>query len=120
LAPAGIRVATGEQCQNRIVFKQLMASKGVHFVQVSYNDRSKYIFVRFQLLLAKKFNLPVCPHAGGVGLCQMVSHLIMFDYISVAGSLEERFCEYSAHLHEHFEDDLPMKSQNYLPPKSPG
>lgn len=120
LAPAGIRVATGEQCQNRIVFKQLMASKGVHFVQIDSCRVAGVNEIILILLLAKKFNLPVCPHAGGVGLCQMVSHLIMFDYISVAGSLEERFCEYSAHLHEHFEDDLPMKSQNYLPPKSPG
>jgi len=120
LKPTGIRVATGEQCQNRIVFKQLMASGGVHFVQIDSCRVAGVNEIILILLLAKKFNLPVCPHAGGVGLCQMVSHLIMFDFVAVAGSLDERFCEYSAHLHEHFVDELKMNGQNYMPPDQPG
>ncbi|CBY32227.1 unnamed protein product [Oikopleura dioica] len=72
------------------------------------------------LLMAAKFNLPVCPHAGGVGLCQMVAHIIMLDYIAISGEKEDRYCEYSAHLHEHFVDDLIMKGQNYMPPAAAG
>ena len=86
-----IQVATGEQCQNRIIFKQLMAAGGVHFVQIDSCRVAGINELILILLLAKKFNLPVCPHAGGVGLCQMVSHLIMFDFVSIAGSKENRW-----------------------------
>jgi L-fuconate dehydratase len=72
------------------------------------------------LLLAAKFNVPVCPHAGGVGLCEYVQHLAMIDYVCVSGSLEDRLCEYAGHLHEHFEAPVVMRHGNYIPPTSPG
>lgn len=120
LEPYGIKVATGEQCQNRIVFKQLMSQGGVHFVQIDSCRVAGLNEIILILLMAKKFNLPVCPHAGGVGLCQMVAHIIMFDFISVSGSLENRYCEYSAHLHEHFVEELKLKGQNYCLPEANG
>jgi len=120
LKETGIKVATGEQCQNRIVFKQLMAAGGVHFVQIDSCRVAGLNEIILILLLAKKFNLPVCPHAGGVGLCQMVAHIIMIDFISISASLENRYCEYSAHLHEHFEGELRLRGQNYLLPQGAG
>jgi len=120
LEPYGIKVATGEQCQNRIIFKQLMSTGGVHFVQIDSCRVAGLNEIILILLMAKKFNLPVCPHAGGVGLCQMVSHIIMFDFIAISGSLEDRYCEYSAHLHEHFVGELRLNGQNYLLPEGPG
>jgi len=120
LRPLGIAVATGEQCQNRIIFKQLMAAKALHYVQIDSCRVAGLNEIILILLMAAKFNLPVCPHAGGVGLCQMVAHIIMLDYIAISGEKEDRYCEYSAHLHEHFVDDLIMKGQNYMPPAAPG
>ena len=72
------------------------------------------------LLMAAKFNIPVCPHAGGVGLCEHVQHLSMIDYISISGSMENRIIEYVDHLHEHFIEPVIIKNGNYMPPKIPG
>jgi len=115
-----IGVATGEQCQNRIIFKQLLQAKSISFCQIdscrlgSVNENLAVI------LMAKKFNIPVCPHAGGVGLCEYVQHLAFFDYICVSATLENRVCEYVDHLHEHFETPVVIKNGRYQLPLSNG
>ncbi|XP_074132275.1 mitochondrial enolase superfamily member 1 isoform X2 [Sminthopsis crassicaudata] len=88
LAPLGIGVATGEQCQNRVIFKQLLQAEALQFLQIDSCRLGSVNENLSVLLMAKKFQIPVCPHAGGVGLCELVQHLIIFDYISVSGSLE--------------------------------
>jgi L-fuconate dehydratase len=115
-----VRVATGENCSNRILFKQLMQGGGVHFVQI---DSCRLGGVNENLavmLMAAKFCLPVCPHAGGVGLCEYVQHLSMFDYIAVSASMENRVTEYVDHLHEHFVDPVVIRNARYIPPSRPG
>uniref|UniRef100_A0A8C9U6W9 Mitochondrial enolase superfamily member 1 n=1 Tax=Scleropages formosus TaxID=113540 RepID=A0A8C9U6W9_SCLFO len=120
LAPLGIGVATGEQCHNRVMFKQLLQASALQFVQIdscrlgSVNENLAVI------LMACKFHVPVCPHAGGVGLCELVRHLILFDYISVSASLQNRMCEYVDHLHEHFKSPVVIRNACYVPPKDPG
>ncbi|XP_030635854.1 mitochondrial enolase superfamily member 1 isoform X1 [Chanos chanos] len=120
LAPLDIGVATGEQCHNRVMFKQFLQASALQFVQIdscrvgSVNENLAI------LLMACKFNVPVCPHAGGVGLCELVQHLILFDYISVSGSLQNRMCEYVDHLHEHFRSPTVIRQACYIPPKDPG
>ncbi|HEV7993092.1 MAG TPA: L-fuconate dehydratase [Gemmatimonadaceae bacterium] len=118
LAPIG--VATGEHCQNRIVFKQLMQAGAISFCQIDAARLGGVNEVLAVLLLAAKFGVPVCPHAGGVGLCEYVQHLSIFDYICVSGSLENRIIEYVDHLHEHFVDPVVMRGGRYLPPTAPG
>jgi L-fuconate dehydratase len=120
LAPAGIRVATGEHVQNRIVFKQLLQAEAVDMVQI---DACRVAGVNENLailLLAAKFGKPVCPHAGGVGLCELVQHLSVFDYVAVSGSLQDRVIEYVDHLHEHFVDPVVISRGAYRVPESPG
>ncbi len=119
-AIAPIKVATGEHCQNRVVFKQLMQSNAISFCQI---DSCRVGGVNENLaimLMAAKFKIPVCPHAGGVGLCEHVQHLSMLDYISISGSLENRIIEYVDHLHQHFKDPVRIKNGSYLPPTMAG
>jgi L-fuconate dehydratase len=118
LAPIG--VATGEHCQNRIVFKQLMQANAISFCQIDAARLGGVNEVLAVLLLAAKFGVPVCPHAGGVGLCEYVQHLSIFDFICVSGSLENRIIEYVDHLHEHFVHPVVMRGGRYLPPTAPG
>jgi L-fuconate dehydratase len=118
IAPIG--VATGEHCQNRIVFKQLLQAKAIAFCQVDACRLGGVNEVIAVLLLAAKFGVPVCPHAGGVGLCEYVQHLSMFDYVCVSGSLENRIIEYVDHLHEHFLDPVVIRDGRYMPPTAPG
>ncbi len=118
IAPIG--VATGEQCQNRVVFKQLLQLGAVSFCQIDSCRLGSVNEVLAVLLLAKKFGIPVCPHAGGVGLCEYVNHLIMIDYLCVGASLENRVAEYVDHLHEHFVHPTVVRRGRYLPPVSPG
>ncbi len=118
IAPIG--VATGEQCQNRVVFKQLLQMRAVSFCQIDSCRLGSVNEVLAVLLLAKKFGVPVCPHAGGVGLCEYVSHLIMIDFIRVGASLENRVAEYVDHLHEHFVHPTVVRGGRYLPPSCPG
>jgi L-fuconate dehydratase len=120
LRPLGIGVATGEHCQNRILFKQLLQAKAISFCQIDAARLGGVNEVLAVLLMAAKFGIPVCPHAGGVGLCEYVQHLSMFDFIAVSGSLENRLIEYVDHLHEHFLDPVRMKNGCYLPPVKPG
>ncbi|MGI5182717.1 enolase C-terminal domain-like protein [Dactylosporangium sp. CA-152071] len=117
---APIPVATGEHVQNRVVFKQLLQLNAVSFVQL---DAARVAGVNENvaiLLLAAKFGVPVCPHAGGVGLCELVQHLSMFDYVAVSRSMHDRVIEYVDHLHEHFTDPVRMDRGHYLAPLQPG
>ncbi|MBK6843252.1 MAG: L-fuconate dehydratase [Gemmatimonadetes bacterium] len=119
-AVAPIGVATGEHCQNRVVFKQLMQAEAIRFCQVDACRLGGVNEVLAVLLLAAKFGIPVCPHAGGVGLCEYVQHLAIFDYLCVSASLDDRIVEYVDHLHEHFVDPVVMRHGRYLPPTAPG
>ncbi|WBO61963.1 L-fuconate dehydratase [Streptomyces camelliae] len=115
-----IKVATGEHIANRVVFKQLLQAGAVDIVQI---DSARVGGVNENiaiLLLAAKFGVPVCPHAGGVGLCEMVQHLSMFDYVAVSGTVEDRVIEYVDHLHEHFVDPVRIIDGHYLAPTLPG
>jgi L-fuconate dehydratase len=119
-AIAPIRVATGEHVQNRVIFKQLLQSGAIDFCQIDSCRLGGVNEVLAVLLLAAKFGVPVCPHAGGVGLCEYVQHLAIFDYIAVSGSLENRVCEFVDHLHEHFLDPVRVVHGRYQAPVLPG
>jgi L-fuconate dehydratase len=119
-AVAPIKVATGEHAHNLVMFKQLLQAGAVDVLQL---DASRVAGVTENvaiLLLAAKFGVPVCPHAGGVGLCEMVQHLAMFDYVAVSGTTEDRVIEYVDHLHEHFVDPVRLRAGHYLAPTEPG
>ena len=115
-----IGIATGEHVHNRVMFKQLLQAQAIDFCQVDSCRLGGVNEVLAVLLLAAKFGIPVCPHAGGVGLCEYVQHLAIFDYIAVAGSLENRTCEFVDHLHEHFVEPVRLRGGRYLAPESPG
>jgi L-fuconate dehydratase len=119
-AIAPIRVATGEHCQNRIVFKQLLQAKAIGFCQIDACRLGGVNEVLAVLLMAAKFGVPVCPHAGGVGLCEYVQHLALVDYLAVSGSLQDRVLEYVDHLHEHFLDPVVIRAGRYQVPTAPG
>jgi L-fuconate dehydratase len=119
-AVAPVRIATGEHCQNRIVFKQMMQAGAIDVCQI---DSCRVAGVNENLailLMAAKFNIPVCPHAGGVGLCEYVQHLSAFDYICVSQTMENRVIEFVDHLHEHFVDPVRIRNGRYLLPTLPG
>lgn len=119
-AIAPIRVATGEMCQNRIVFKQFMARAAIDIVQIDACRLGGLNEVLAVMLLAAKYQLPVWPHAGGVGLCEYVQHLSMIDYLCISGTMDGRVTEYVDHLHEHFLDPCTIRDAAYLPPTMPG
>lgn len=119
-AIAPIKVATGEHCQNRIMFKQFLQSGAMNICQIDSCRVGGVNEVLSILLMAAKFNVPVCPHAGGVGLCEYVQHLSMIDFIAISGSLEDRIIEYVDHLHEHFLDPVKIRNGNYVVPQMPG
>ena len=119
-AIAPIKLATGEHCQNRIIFKQLFQAGAIGFCQVDVCRLGGLNEVLAVLLMAAKFGVPVCPHAGGVGLCEYVQHVSMFDYIAVSGSLDNRVLEYVEHLHEHFVDPVVIDNGHYVAPGAPG
>ncbi|MEN3307525.1 MAG: L-fuconate dehydratase [Micromonosporaceae bacterium] len=119
-AIAPIKVATGEHVQNRVIFKQMLQAGALSYLQL---DAARVAGVNENvaiLLLAAKFGVPVCPHAGGVGLCELVQHLSMFDYVAVSGSMDDRVIEYVDHLHEHFVDPVVIRGGRYLAPSAPG
>ncbi|MCE9596155.1 MAG: L-fuconate dehydratase [Planctomycetes bacterium] len=118
IAPIG--VATGEQCQNRVIFKQFLQARAIHFCQVDACRLGGVNEVLAVMLMAKKFGVPVCPHAGGVGLCEYVNHLVMIDYTCISASFDDRVAEYVSHLHEHFENPSIVRHGRYLPPTAPG
>ena len=115
-----IGVATGEHCANRVLFKQLLQAQAISFCQI---DSCRLGGVNENLavmLMAAKFGVPVCPHAGGVGLCELVQHLSMFDYVAVTGTMERRVTEFVDHLHEHFVDPVVIQRARYMPPQRAG
>jgi len=119
-AIAPVKVATGEHCQNRVIFKQLFQANAIGFCQLDACRLGGVNEVLAVLLMAAKFGVPVCPHAGGVGLCEYVQHISLFDYIAVSGSLENRVLEYVEHLHEHFLDPVRIRDGRYVAPRAPG
>lgn len=115
-----VRIATGEHCHNRVMFKQFLQANAIDVCQI---DSCRVAGVNENLailLLAAKFKVPVCPHAGGVGLCEYVQHLSAFDYLCVSGSMENRVIEYVDHLHEHFLNPVRIRRGRYLMPEEPG
>ncbi len=119
-AVAPIRVATGEVAANRVIFKQLLQAGAISVMQVDACRVAGVPEVLAELLMAAKFGVPVCPHAGGVGLCELVQHVAIFDYLRVGASLDGRMVEYVDHLHEHFTDPVRMRGGRYLLPEQPG
>ena len=120
LEPLGIRVATGEHCPNRVMWKQLFQARAMSFCQIDFCRLGGVNEVVAVLLLAAHFGVPVCPHAGGVGLCEYVQHASIFDYIAVSGALTDRSIEYVDHLHEHFLDPCVIRGGSYQLPHAPG
>jgi len=118
IAPIG--VATGEACQNRVIFKQLFQAGAIRFCQIDSCRMGGVNEVLSVMLMAAKFGVPVCPHAGGVGLCEYVQHLALVDYLCIGASLKDRILEYVDHLHEHFVDPVVIRNGRYLPPTAPG
>jgi L-fuconate dehydratase len=119
-AIAPIKIAAGEHVANRVIFKQLLQAGALDFLEI---DACRVAGVNENLailLLAAKFGVPVCPHAGGVGLCEMVQHLAMFDFVAVSATTTDRILEYVDHLHEHFADPVRVVGGRYLPPVAPG
>ncbi|WHS91381.1 L-fuconate dehydratase (plasmid) [Sinorhizobium kummerowiae] len=115
-----VKVATGEMCQNRIMFKQFIAEGAIDIVQIDSCRMGGLNEVLAVLLIAAKYGLPVWPHAGGVGLCEYVQHLSMIDYVAVSGTKDGRVIEYVDHLHEHFLDPCVIRNAAYMPPERPG
>lgn len=117
---APMRVATGEAVPSRIVFKQLLQAEAIDVMQIDSTRVAGVNENLANLLLARKFGVPVCPHAGGVGLCELVQHFSFFDYAAVSGSQDGRFIEYVDHLHEHFAEPVIVRAGRYLAPQKPG
>jgi L-fuconate dehydratase len=115
-----IKVATGEHTHNQVMFKQLLQAGSLDVLQMDASRTAGVTENVAILLLAAKFGVPVCPHAGGLGLCEMVQHLAMFDYVAVSGTSEDRVIEYVDHLHEHFTDPVRVRQGRYLAPAAPG
>jgi L-fuconate dehydratase len=119
-AIAPVKVATGEMCQNRILFKQFIMTGAIDVVQIDACRIGGLNEVLSVLLMAAKYKLPVWPHAGGVGLCEYVQHLSMIDYLAVSGTMDGRVIEFVDHLHEHFIDPCVISNAAYMPPSRPG
>ena len=118
VAPVG--VATGEHAHNRVMFKQFLQAGAIDFCQIDACRLASVNEIVPVLLMAAKFGVPVCPHAGGVGLCELVQHMAVVDYVCVSGSLDGRVLEYVDHLHEHFTDPVRVEGGRYLLPEQPG
>jgi L-fuconate dehydratase len=118
IAPMG--VATGEHAMNRLVFKQLLQAEAIDYVQVDACRLGGLNEVLTVLLMAAARGVPVCPHAGGIGLCEYVQHISVIDYVCISGSLADRTTEYASHLHEHFKDPVVVRDGRYVVPEAPG
>ncbi|MFD4324369.1 L-fuconate dehydratase [Nocardioides sp. NPDC058538] len=119
-AVAPIGVATGEHGMNRVLFKQMFQAEAIDFCQLDSARLASINEILAVYLMAQKYGVPVCPHAGGVGLCELVQHLSVFDYVAVSGTLEDRVTEYVDHLHEHFTDPCIVEDGAYRLPARPG
>jgi L-fuconate dehydratase len=117
---APTRIATGEHCHNAIIFKQLLQAQAIDVCQIDSCRVAGVNEVLAIILMAAKFGVPVCPHAGGVGLCEYVQHLSAFDFLSVSCTLQDRVIEYVDHLHEHFLHPVQIRRGHYLLPTAPG
>jgi L-fuconate dehydratase len=115
-----VKIATGEHCQNRVMFKQFMTAGALDFCQIDSCRLAGVNEVLAVLMMANELKIPVCPHAGGVGLCEYVQHLAMIDYICISGSMDGRVVEYVDHLHEHFESPVEIKDAAYVVPQAAG
>jgi L-fuconate dehydratase len=115
-----IGVASGEHGMNRVLFKQMFQAEALDYCQLDSARLGSVNEILAVYLLARKFGVPVCPHAGGVGLCELVQHLSVFDYVAVSGDLEGRVTEYVDHLHEHFADPCIVEGGAYRLPTAPG
>ncbi|KPM10812.1 Mandelate racemase-like protein 1 [Sarcoptes scabiei] len=120
LRPSGIKVATGEQCSNRIMFKQFLAHGSMDFCQIDSCRLASINEILPIILMAAKFQIPICPHAGGVGLCEYVQHLAIWDFIAVSGPNPNRMIEYNSHLTEHFLKPARCWNGSYQVPKESG
>ena len=118
VAPVG--VATGEHAHNRVMFKQLIQAEAIDYVQLDPCRLGGLNEVLAVLLLAADKGIPVCPHAGGLGLCEVVQHISMMDYVAISGSMDDRTTEFADHLHEHFTDPIEVRGGRYLAPQAPG
>ncbi|CAG0903910.1 unnamed protein product [Darwinula stevensoni] len=118
--PLGIKVATGQHCQNRVLFKQFFQTNAMQVCEVDACRLAGVNEVLAVMLMAKKYNVPVCPSAGGVGLCEMIQHIAIFDYISVSGTVEGRVAEYSDFLHDHFMHPIRLRNAHYQAPTAAG
>jgi L-fuconate dehydratase len=118
IKPVG--VATGEHCANRVMFKQLMQAGSIDFCQFDNCRLGGLSEALAVLLLAAKFGVPVCPHAGGIGLCEYAQHVSLIDYICVSGGLQNRMTEFADHLHEHFKNPVVVRGGKYISPLAPG
>jgi L-fuconate dehydratase len=118
ISPIG--VATGEHGMNRVLFKQMFQAEAIDFCQLDSARLASVNEILAVYLMAKKFGVPVCPHAGGVGLCELVQHLSIFDYVAVSATLEDRVTEFVDHLHEHFTDPCIVERGHYVLPSQPG
>jgi len=119
-AVAPVKIASGEMCQNRVLFKQFIACGAIDVVQIDACRIGGVNEILAVLLMAAKYGLPVCPHAGGVGLCEYVQHLSMIDYVCISGTRAGRVIEHVDHLHEHFVDPCEVEAAVYLAPVAPG
>lgn len=119
-AVSPIKVATGEAVHNRIIFKQLLQAEAIDVLQIDATRVAGVNENLANLLLARKFGVPVCPHAGGVGLCELVQHFSFFDYAVVSGTQDNRYIEYVDHLHEHFSEPVVIRNARYQAPAKPG
>lgn len=120
LSAGGTKVATGEHCANRVLFKQFIVADAIDVVQIDACRLAGLNEALTVYMIAAKYGKPVCPHAGGVGLCEYVQHLSMIDYARISGEVGERVIEYVDQLHEHFEDPCVVSNGSYVAPTSPG
>ncbi|MEO1657825.1 MAG: enolase C-terminal domain-like protein [Pseudomonadota bacterium] len=119
-AVPNVRIATGEHAANKVMFKQLLQASAIRICQIDACRLAGVNEVLAVLLMADKAGVPVCPHAGGIGLCEYVQHLSMIDYLCVSGSWEGRFIEHAGQLHGHFEDPISVRDGRYMAPRAPG
>ncbi len=117
---SGTKVATGEHCQNRIMFKQFIVNDAIDVVQIDACRLASINEILAVYMMAAKYGKPVCPHAGGVGLCEYVQHLSMIDYVQISADLTDRVVEFVDHLHEHFEAPCIIAKGAYVAPNAPG
>lgn len=120
LQPYGIKVATGEQCHNRVMFKQFLTSGAMQYCQIDSCRLAGVNEVLAVILMAAKYGVPVCPHAGGVGLCEYVQHFAIWDYVAVTGNRDDRMVEYVPHLVEHFQHPARCLNGHYMVPEHAG